>query len=423
MVTKFIISTITLFLFQNSLNLEYSKNKDIKLREQSNMSYVNNITNTTQLTQIFKREKHIIMLFISDWCVSCPDTALSFFKASGYNFTRSIADLYLIDCYRGNELCSNYNITKYPSKRVYLYNKPKFIETTAVPNGDSLEDILEYIDKIGSKPLIKLSSMKSVNKFSKDHGDVSYLLIMSSIKDENEELLSCYSSIALLPFNRPQYYFAYINEKHFHNHYDMKIPSILLLGINKEFNINKAIASCGDIEGFVTENQYPLMKRIDLQYLNKLYMRRETIIIVTINKESISQVQHIMTLVQNIAVNRRDLIFGYLDVNKDKDVLLFFNQVEEESVIVYDFGIGKYYIDTYKDNTLKIKDIVNMLDEGRLRWKSGYFIEDFISGLGIQWSRTTVIFIVFCMISIIVLIVFFFICSCINSIDKKFKIN
>jgi predicted metal-dependent TIM-barrel fold hydrolase len=98
----------------------------------------------------------------------------------------------------------------------------------------------------------------------------------------------------------------------------MKIPSIVLTGINyKDFNINKKIDNCNDIEDFVIENQYPLFSKFTINYLKKMNQEKKTICIFTLKKNKYSSIQTIMEFIQNIALNRRDIVFGYINIDTD----------------------------------------------------------------------------------------------------------
>ena len=94
-----------------------------------------------------------------------------------------------------------------------------------------------------------------------------------------------------------------------------------------------------------------------------MHKLKKTVIILTLNKQSISHVHQIMNMIQNIAIARRDLIFAYLDIEEDVSLITFFKikNFIDESVIVYNFEIGKYYLDNYKDE-MRIKDIIERLE-------------------------------------------------------------
>ena len=72
----------------------------------------------------------------------------------------------------------------------------------------------------------------------------------------------------------------------------------------------------------------------------------------------------------------------------------------------------------YKDS-IRIEYIIYLLDQNKLNWKSGYFIEDFLYTFGINIDRN--IFIFFFILSIFLIYGFLFICLLIKKKDKKLK--
>ena len=152
-----------------------------------------------------------------------------------------------------------------------------FKKTNYIPISYELEYLLEYIFKISdliikNETLINIKNMRDLNKFSKNNGDVSFLLILDENENkETENLLKCYEKLSRNVTYISRYYFGYIYSENFQNFYYMKIPSIVLTGINyKDFNINKKIDNCNDIEDFVIENQYPLFSKFTINYLKKM---------------------------------------------------------------------------------------------------------------------------------------------------------
>lgn len=435
------IGVILLSFFANNNNvvcLEYQKSKNIKNKPHFNLTEpyknIHNVTSKEDINPFFKKPKNLIIIFINSWCINCPLILNSFQKASMYYFVQNTTNILLSNCMIHNSLCKEYNITSYPSIKVFLYtNNLFFEETNHIPLSFELEDILEYIDKISSslklKATIKLSSMKSFNNFNKNNGDVSYVLLLPSNND-NEEIKECYDKFALSKEYLPRFYFAYMDSSKFTNIYGMKFPSIVLTGINyKDFNINKYITNCNDIFEFINENQYPLFVKGTKTYLDKMHKLLKTVFIITIDTSSVSQVNQIVNMVQTIAINRRDLIFLYLDIYEDAELIKFFNihnninDIDKKvpnNIIVYNFKIGKHYIDKY-DNDMKLQEIIKLLDEGKIKWKSGYYIEDLLNSLGFNIDRNILIIFIFIIITLVVISIMICLCNCIHIIDSKIK--
>ena len=70
---------------------------------------------------------------------------------------------------------------------------------------------------------------------------------------------------------------------------------------------------------------------------------------------------------------------------------------------------------------MRIKDIIAMIDNKEIQWKSGYFIEDFLNSFGVSVDRKYIIFITFVVMAIIAIAVTMCICNVINIVDNKFK--
>ena len=102
-------------------------------------------------------------------------------------------------------------------------------------------------------------------------------------------------------------------------------------------------------------------------------------------------IQTILTLIQNITLKRRDIIFGYINIDTDYQLIEYFHIKKNIDIIFYDFKKGKYYIDNYKD-WIRIEYIIDLLDQNKLNWKSGYFIEDFLYTFGINIDRNILYF-------------------------------
>ena len=420
------------FIFIKISNeFEYLKNKNIrKEKHDFNNVRISNFTSQNEISYLFEHsKKNLIIAFHSDFCFDCYEMLQNLKQASTYNFVQDSTNIIFVNCDRTRNLCKDYNISRIPSIKVFLMQNNIFKPTKYIPISYELEYLLEYIFKISdliikNETLINIKNMRDLNKFSKNNGDVSFLLILDENENkETENLLKCYEKLSRNVNYISRYYFGYIYSENFQNFYYMKIPSIVLTGINyKDFNINKKIDNCNDIEDFVIENQYPLFSKFTINYLKKMNDEKKTICVFALKKNKYSSVQTIMAFIQNIALNRRDIVFGYINIDTDYHLIEYIHIKKniDESIIFYDFKKGKYYIDNYKDST-RVEYLIDLMDKNKINWKSGYFIEEFLYKFGINIDRSNLLNGFFFILLIIIIFIFLFICLFIEKIDKKLK--
>ena len=193
-------------------------------------------------------------------------------------------------------------------------------------------------------------------------------------KNFNKNLLQCYNNdIALNPNYITKFYFAYYyqnkkkgkKEEEINNEY----PSIYMTGINyNDFNLNVEVESCEDIKKFINNNEFPIFANFDSKYLFKLLKLKKTIFIFNIDKKQLSALPKLIYTIQKILIQRRDLIFGYLDINEDESMLSFFRinkQVLGSTIIVYDFNKGKYHLREYINND-SLEKLIDDYDNNKL---------------------------------------------------------
>jgi hypothetical protein len=279
------------------------------------------------------------------------------------------------------------------------------------------------------KGLIKLRSQKDINKFSNTLGDVSFLLILDkSDKTFNKKLLAYYNNdIALSPNYITKFYFSYTYNtkiKKQLSELNLKLPVIFMTGVNyNDFNLHYEIETYEDINRFIDDNELPIFKNFDSKYLFKLLRLKKTIFIFNIDKKKLSSLPRLISSIQKILIQRRDLVFGYLDINEDISLLSFFkinSEVLSETIIVYDFNKGKYHLEKYVNNE-SLEKLINDFDNNKLLWKSGYFLEDFLSRLGFNVNRNILILVIMGIFAIIVITGCIFCFQTFEKIDKKLR--
>ena len=414
---------------------------DIENKEEKKdfISRAYNLTSMSQLNSFFNQKKNIFLYFFADFCSGCKELLTSFNKASSYESVYNSTNIILIDCSKYRDICFNYNIDVLPSLKIY-YIHPEYNNYTLINYtfySFEFNDVIKLIQKISNigtsykyKGLIKLKNQKDINKFSNNLGDVSFVLILDKKnKIQNKNILYCYNNdIALNSEFISKFYFGYgyiNNNKIKKENNNIKYPLLYMTGINyNDFNLNIEIDTCDDIKNFIKKNELPIFKNFDNKYLFKLLRMKKTIFIFNIDKKKLSSIPRLISSIQKYLIERRDLIFGYLDINEDKSMLEFFNikkQIINTTIIIYDFNKGKYYLSEYNNNK-SLEKLIQNYDMNKLKWKSGYFLEDFLSGtLGININRNYLIFFFMLIFSSIIIFGCIFCFQTFERIDKKLK--
>ena len=414
---------------------------DIENKEEKKdfISRAYNLTSMSQLNSFFNQKKNIFLYFFADFCSGCKELLTSFNKASSYESVYNSTNIILIDCSKYRDICFNYNIDVLPSLKIY-YIHPEYNNYTLINYtfySFEFNDVIKLIQKISNigtsykyKGLIKLKNQKDINKFSNNLGDVSFVLILDKKnKIQNKNILYCYNNdIALNSEFISKFYFGYgyINNNKIKKENDnIKYPLLYMTGINyNDFNLNIEIDTCDDIKNFIQNNELPIFKNFDNKYLFKLLRMKKTIFIFNIDKKKLSSIPRLISSILKYLIERRDLIFGYLDINEDKSMLEFFNikkQIINSTIIIYDFNKGKYYLSEY-NNIESLEKLIQDYDMNKLKWKSGYFLEDFLSGtLGININRNYLIFFFMLIFSLIIIFGCIFCFQTFERIDKKLK--
>ena len=401
------------------------------------ISHAYNLTSASQLKSFINQKKHIFLYFYANFCSGCKELFTSFNKASSFEFVYNSSNVLLVDCDKQRDICFNFNLETIPYLIIY-YLHPEYNNYTLINYtfySFEFNDVIKLIQKVSNsgnenkyKGLIKLKNQKEINKFSNTFGDVSFLLVLDKHdKNYNKNLLKCYNNdIALNPKFITKFYFGYnYNTKNKDKHMNLKYPLIYMTGINyNDFNLYLEVDTCDDINNFISMNEFPIFKNFDSKYLFKLLKLKKTIFIFNVDKKQLSALPKLIASIQKSLILRRDLIFGYLDINEDKSMLSFFkinSQILGETIIVYDFNKGKYHLREYK-NIESLEKLISDYDMNILDWKSGYFLEDFLSGtLGINVNRNYLIFFFMLIFSLIVITGCIFCFQTFEKIDRKLK--
>ena len=197
-----------------------------------------------------------------------------------------------------------------------------------------------------------------------------------------------------------------------------------MTGVNyNDFNLHYEIENCNDIKQFIDNNELPIFRNFESKYLFKLLRMKKTIFIFIVDKHKLSSLPKLISSIQKILIQRRDLVFGYLDLKEDISMLSFFkinSEVLSETIIMYDFNKGRFHLDKFI-NSDSLEKLINDYDNNKLKWKSGYFIEDFLTSMGFNVNRNILILIIMGIFSIIVIVCCIFCFQTFEKLDKKLK--
>ena len=433
-----IISIITkIFSYYQSSGYSNNNNQNNQNPNNNDQNFISrayNLTSYSQLNSFLKQKKTTFIYFYSNYCSGCSELLHSFQKASSYEFIYNFTNILLVNCNKYKDICFQFDLQTLPCLSIYYFH-PEY-KTLSIINQTfysyEFEDIIKLIQKFPNPytknkkypGLMKLKSKKDINKFSNEFGDVSFLLILDKKGKNNKKLLSCFNNdIALNKNYITKFYFGYTyNTNTIKKNFDYNnLPIIFAMGVNyNDFGLHIEVENCNDIQKFIEINEFPIFKNFDNKYLFKLMKLKKTIIIFVIDKKKLSALPRLISKIQRILLKRRDLIFGYMDLNEDISMLSFFNiksNVLDETMIIYDFQKGRYHLSHFEELEKEIED----LDSGILKWKSGYFIEDFLGKLGINVNRGVLMLVFFGIFTIIIIFGCIFCFTMFERIDKKLR--
>ena len=157
-----------------------------------------------------------------------------------------------------------------------------------------------------------------------------------------------------------------------------------------------SITYCDKIKEFIDLNKFPLTKRLTRSYLRRLQSQSHYIIISLIDQQSNEDTRFLFNTYQTVALENRENRFTYLDINEDKEMMTNLNLQDNHypKVLIYNTEKKRFYIDEYvyreeTKNMLKLKDLINNLNSGKIEFSSGFWLEDILEKYGIKINRFT----------------------------------
>ena len=159
-------------------NLKYSKDTDEEFSINSNL--VSNIKSFKEEENVFKmiRESFItVILFHAHWCGHCKHFLPVLKEISNLEILNKI-EFYEVEC--SSELkyiCEEFDITKYPTLKVYLHGKELDFEPSRDKNA-----LIELLIKLIDNRFIDISNLEDLVFFNENYGDLSYILYSNADK-------------------------------------------------------------------------------------------------------------------------------------------------------------------------------------------------------------------------------------------------
>jgi hypothetical protein len=141
---------------------------------------------------------------------------------SQYDFTTPVG-IFKLDCAKNRQTCNSLGIEKTNLADVRLYIDGK--ESIFSPKFKDTERILEYIDKLASPDIVNIQTSKELINFSKNHGDVSFLLIDKDITIST--YYKCYERAAR--YYKPLFYFGYMSVSKYRNNFNVEVPALVVI--------------------------------------------------------------------------------------------------------------------------------------------------------------------------------------------------
>lgn len=112
-----------------------------------------------------------------------------------------------------------------------------------------------------------------------------------------------------------------------------------------------------------------------------------------------------------VALENREYVFAYLDLNEDKDLINNLNILHSNfpKVLIYSSEYKRIYVDEFvyneeKVNMLHLKILVKKLKQGEIKFKSSFWLEDQLENLGIKINRKTLTILCVILFAIVILI-------------------
>ena len=365
------------------------------------------ISNKADFDKYIITNDFVISIFHADWCGHCQRFLPVFDEASRYKIINNKWKFLKISCTKNEILCNLFSINGYPTIKTFKESK----EIQKRPPRE-LDSFLEYLLKISNSPFVEIEN-NNYSKFFNDYGTFSPLIEYNSKK---KNFINCVNNLANKEFFT-EYYFGLIKRD------EEKVEKITF-----DFDNNPLIyvwnENCEDAKVFLNNNIFPLVSNMDISFMRKMNKYEKTIFMLFYNSNNNKMNNFLKNEYKNISKENRNLVFGYVKCNQDKDISNYFkiklSKESEIQIVIYNFDkeISYKHAINYDLNSVKEEEIESHIREllkniNNLPFTSGSKFKDFLRKIGLMdMSPTTTIILVVVVFGILISLLCFLIFFC-----------
>ena len=412
---------IILFLnfFESILSLRFPINKNL-----------DNSTGEISLIEIETRKSYInytksnktISLFYSNYCKYC-NYLLDIFKWGSTYTNVSDWNFLWINCTKRQLLCSNFNISRFPTIKTYINKKELAYEPPL-----ELFPLLEYLIKLSTPSLIEINN----SNISQFYSSYDYFSPIVEYISENNAFYNCIKNLSETKF-KTHFYFGMKKISQLNN----TITEKIIIDNNGAPFVHMWDNNCTNIKIFLDEHIFPLITFVnDATFFYELNKSRKLLIMLFGFLSNNQTKSFVDNEYKHLSYEKnKKYIFSFLNYTSTKKLNHYFSVKlygkSELKLIIYDFNKSKYYNEPniYDLNYNNPKEIIaefnyTLNNLTNITFTTGNFFKDFLEKYGIneitkKLCLIFVLIILFCTILLSVCCTFFCKKFCPAEIDEK----
>ena len=404
---------VFILYFQMITSFKYPINNKLIDAELGDITSIE-MTTKEDFDKFIMKNDYVISIFHADWCGHCKRFLPVFDEASRYKIISNKWKFLKIPCSKYRSICDAFNINGYPTIKTFKESK----EIKSSPPRE-LDIFLEYLLKISNSPLVEIEN-NNIDKFYTEYGTFSPLIKYNPKKDN---FISCIKNLANKDF-LIDYYFGLLK--------DDKGEEKIIFDFDKNaisFNWN---GNCDDARIFLDNNMFPLISNIDISFMRKMNKYQKLLFMLFYNSNNDKISEFINNKLKNISKDNRNIVFGYVKDNKNKEISKYFKvNITKESemhILIYDFGkeISYNHPINYDINIHDEKELENSIrnlikDINKLPFTSGSKFKDFFRKMGFYdlSPNTVVILVILAFVVLIAILCYLIFCCEVEDIDEE----